>query len=264
MSDVVQVDLSELFPEVIEEPESVLIGMHLIEETPYTAPAALRASMESHGLLQPVILNAPERGARYEIVDGRRRVAAARALGWQHIGAIVYTVDSLVAHTMTVTANTIRSANPLTDLEAIMALHERGYTESDIATATGLRVGTIRKRLKLTRLPDEIMQGVKNGKIALGVAERVASLPDARVHDAVERFTESGKLTGDDVSDITRTGLEAAAAALDDALFADVGTESPDALPSLTGALRDLQRTYEGSVTREEWMRAAAEAWDAS
>src|SRR5690349_5713653 len=47
----------------------------------------LAASLDAHGLLQPVVARVV--GNRYELVAGHRRVAAARQLGWEAIPALV-------------------------------------------------------------------------------------------------------------------------------------------------------------------------------
>src|SRR5438105_15596123 len=47
----------------------------------------LAASLDAHGILQPVIVRPVD--GHYELVAGHRRVQAARRLGWRQIAAIV-------------------------------------------------------------------------------------------------------------------------------------------------------------------------------
>ena len=260
----VQVDLASLFP----DPETMQTGegpmaLQLIEATPTSAPSALRVSLEQRGQLQPVILNDNgNQDEAYRIVDGRRRIRAARDLGWTHIEALVYQVDPLVEASLAVTANALRSDNLVSDLAAIQEMAKGGLSEHDIAAVTGLKIGTIRKRLKLLRLDPAILDGVKSGVIAFGVAERAAGVPRAQQEQLAAIFAGTGKLTGDDVASVTRVASSSALASLGDDLFANPTEEPRDPFASLLGALRDLRHTYEGAVDRERWMAACAGAWE--
>jgi ParB-like chromosome segregation protein Spo0J len=261
-STLEQRDLSELFPQPMAEMEEQRIALYLVEESPVKASAALRESMEKRGQLQPVILNAPgPSGGEYRIVDGRRRVAAARALGLTHIRAYMYDVNMIVESSLAVTANAVRGANPLSDLGAILHLAGAGYSEGDIARATGLAIGTIRKRRKLSRLHPDLLAGVKDGKIAVGVAERAAALPPVRQGDLAETFEEAGRITGEDVDAVGRVGREQAVAGIDAALFdmPDVPMQTPR--ERLRASLRDVLRAYGESIETADWMDACNAVW---
>lgn len=252
-----QRSLADLFP-ALAAPREADVPLDRIERGMALRPSAtLRASLEGRGLLQPVILNALLDG-RYRVIDGRRRIAAADALGWGDIRALVYAVDDLAEASMAVTANAVRGDNPLTDLAAILRLHEAGFSEGQIAAATGLSRALIRKRLKLALLPDGLLEGLFAGKIAVGVAERAASLPPARQEELAATFTEAGRLTGEDVAAASRASTARAVAALDPALFAP---PPPRPLQETLGAaLRDLLAAH-GGITLTDWLEACNGAW---
>ena len=50
---------------------------------------ALKESMRTYGLLNPVTLN-----ANYELIAGQRRLEAAKALGWETIAATILTKET--------------------------------------------------------------------------------------------------------------------------------------------------------------------------
>lgn len=256
-----QRDLSALFPDPEPLIEAEGIALRLIDDDRTPAPGALRESMKRRGQLQPVILNDVGEDHAYQIVDGRRRIAAARALGWQHVTATVFRVDSLVESALAMTTNAVRSANPVSDLAAIEKLAREGYTEHDIAQATGLKVGTIRKRMKLLRLDPAIFDSVKAGKTAISTAERAASLPKERQAELAACVKEHGRITGDDVAFVSRVGALAAVSSLSGDLFGETTPDPIDHVARLSAALSDVQRAYRGSVDRETWMRLAEEAW---
>ena len=45
---------------------------------------ALKQSLRTYGLLNPITLN-----AKYELIAGERRLEAAKAIGWENISAVV-------------------------------------------------------------------------------------------------------------------------------------------------------------------------------
>lgn len=261
-SNVEQRDLSELFGPVEENVEEQGIVLFLIEDQAGIRPSAqLRESMEKRGQLQPVILNAVPGEDRYRIVDGRRRVAAARALGWRDIRAYIYEINSIVEASLAVTVNAVRGANPLSDALAIIDLANAGYAERDIARATGLPVGTIRKRMKLAALNDEVFRAMREGKVAIGVAERIAGLPTDRQNDLAGLLEAKSRITGEDVDAASRVSVEAAVAALAPALFGEPELPRLSARDRLRASLRDIANSYLGSVDEDDWRAACEAAW---
>lgn len=264
-----QRDLSELFPPAADQDVTEeLIGLHLIETMEgVRASAALRDSLEKRGQLQPVILNATGEHDKYQIVDGRRRIAALRELGKHHVRAYVYKVNPIVEASLAITANAVRGANPVSDALAIIDLAGAGYSERDIARATGLAVGTIRKRMKLAALHDDIFRGMRAGTVAIGVAERVASLPAKRQEALAELLDKKGKITGEDVDAANREGVGAALASLDPDLFGAPEPETAEEPVELTpqdrlrAALRDVAMSQYGIVDGKAWRAACAAVW---
>lgn len=242
-----QRSLDELYPQATGTNRTIALA-ELSDTGPTLNPsAALRQSMATAGQLVPVIVT--RAAETYRILDGRRRVAAARALGWETIQATVYHgTDALQERTVAAAANAVRSANPLTDLAAILALSEAGYTEREIARATGLSVGTIRKRRKLNQLPTVLLGGVLEGRVAVGTAERAASLPAHQREALGETYAETGRLTGDDVTAATRASQAQAAAALPAELFAPVPAQP--APERFAAALRELIARFEREIDR--------------
>ncbi len=82
-------------PEELEQAASSLpaneVGAALIDPNPWqprslvhdTDLAELAASLEAHGLVQPIVVRAT--GDRYQLIAGQRRLAAARKLGWEKV-----------------------------------------------------------------------------------------------------------------------------------------------------------------------------------
>lgn len=223
-----QRDLTDLYEDLGgDPPDCTRVQIDLIEDTPAPVDAALKRSMSERGQLVPVILNAPEGGGKFTIIDGRRRVAAARAIGLTDLSAEVHQVDSLVEAALTATANAVRSDNPENELEAIEVLANAHYTDSQISQATGMTVATIRKRKRLLVLPEDVRAAIREGRLAIGVAEKLASLSPAIREKAIAFWREHGKLTLADLRELSQVDRQEAIAELDDDVFGD-GDDDPD------------------------------------
>ena len=122
------------------------------------ALAGLAASMRANGLIQRVtvrwVADAEGGAPSYEVIDGHRRVAAARSLGWAEIAAdVVADVSDEAAQLMTATANVQRVANdPLLESALIGRLRDAGRTYAQIAAAMGTDERHVARRARLLGL----------------------------------------------------------------------------------------------------------------
>ncbi len=256
-----QSDLTALYPAInTDDLEEVLVSLHLIDPTPLRASGELRTSMERRGQLQPVILNAAG-GAGYRVVDGRRRIAAARELEWKDIRAYIIDVDSIAEAAMAVTVNAVRSDNPVSDVAAIHAMAGAGYTEREIAQATGLKLALVRKRLKLSRLPESLYAGVLENRIAIGVAQRIAAQAASVQERLAEVYARTGRVTGDDVRAASRVGMDTSNASLAD-LFDPPVPPRADASHRIRAELVAVLASYRTDIDEATWRQIASDAWN--
>ncbi len=114
--------------------------------------AVLKASLERHGLQQPIGLKeAP--GGRWQLVYGERRLRAARLLGWPTIFGVLVTGDS---EEIALIENLDRAdLTPFEEADAYAGLMERhGYKAVDLAGRFGRDKAEISRTLSLRRLPE--------------------------------------------------------------------------------------------------------------
>lgn len=152
--------------------------------------------VRNHGVLVPVLLaeTADEDGVlSMRLVDGNRRVAAAREAGRDGIPAIVVTTedDGAIAE-LTLAINTLRTSNPVTEWWAIDDLHQAGIRDATIAEHTGMSTATLKARARYGELDPRIFSGLVYGRIAPSVVDKAVRLP----HDAQDRIGESFQETG--------------------------------------------------------------------
>ena len=80
------------------------------ETVPSIAPADLTNSVQTHGILQPILVRKSETG--YEVIDGHQRLLAARALGLGTVPAMVLNTEPSHTAALAAAANRHRLPPP--------------------------------------------------------------------------------------------------------------------------------------------------------
>ena len=173
----------------------------LPEDQPGPEPTfELIASVMKFGVVLPIVVIERLPG-KFEVVDGRRRIKAARKLEMKDIPARVYQDDGLLfaGEVLAISLNRLRSRNPAAEYEAIKRLIEEGASLDEIRKATGLPRATIWKRMQLEDLNKKLLDGLVEGKIATSVAEEAAKLPKPAQKRLAKKFEKDEKVTMRDV-----------------------------------------------------------------
>jgi ParB family chromosome partitioning protein len=113
----------------------------------------LAASIARLGVLQPVLVR--ERGARFELIAGERRLRAAERAGLREVPAIVVETDDQGSLERALVENVHRQdLNPLEEAAAYRQLiDEGGLTHEAVAERVGKNRVTITNLLRLLDLP---------------------------------------------------------------------------------------------------------------
>jgi ParB-like chromosome segregation protein Spo0J len=137
----------------------------------------MRQSLSRHGQLMPVIV--VERDGKLELVDGFKRHAAVRAMGWRSIWVIPRPLDERGQWTAMLTLN--RTNGSLTVLEEGLIVRElclSGLTQIEIGQLVGRHKSWVSRRLGLVeRLHPELLEQVRLGLLPAGQARRLIVLP---------------------------------------------------------------------------------------
>ena len=167
----------------------------------------------------------------YEIVDGRRRIAALRSQGAEEIEVYAIPPDmEAEAEALTASMNIVREPNPLEEARSIAHLiEEHGYTPESLSKIN-IPQQTTKKRLRLWRAPEPVKEGVAEGEVAVGVAEKVANLPPELQEECAAFYEEEGTLRHKDVTEIRQADRSESAESMDDDLFdtPDVSREAAE------------------------------------
>jgi ParB/RepB/Spo0J family partition protein len=135
----------------------------------------MAASMQAHGVLEPllVIPDGP-RGGDWLLVAGHRRRAAAKLAGLTEVPGIprpdlADNIDVLV--TMLSENGHRKDLSAMEEADGFKQLELLGLDAGQISDRVGTGAATVKRRLKLTGLPEQVRERVHAGQVTLSDAE---------------------------------------------------------------------------------------------
>ena len=139
----------------------------------------LAASIEAHGVIQPVLLRKAENG--YELVTGERRWRAARKAGLKSIPAVIREVSDEENALFAIIENMQREdLNTIEEAAAYQGIIQRyGMTQEGLARAVGKSRPYIANTLRALSMQDEIVEMLRSEVLTLGHANALGSVKDA-------------------------------------------------------------------------------------
>ena len=138
----------------------------------------LAASIEEHGLIQPVVLRKAGKG--YEIVAGERRWRAARKVGIKELPCIVKELTDEENMLLAIIENMQREdLNPIEEAEGLKQMIDTyGLTQEQVSKSVGKSRPYIANCLRLLKLPEAIIGYVSAGELSAGHAKAIAGVDD--------------------------------------------------------------------------------------
>lgn len=159
------------------------------------ALAELAASLKGTGLIQPIVVRRV--GERFELIAGERRWRAAQLAGLETIPVIIRNVDQFAQAQMALVENIQReNLNPIDRAVAYRALiSQLGLTQAELALRLGEDRSSIANYLRLLELSDVVQQSVIDGRLSLGHAKLLASVPDILEQNRLAQLVMSQELS---------------------------------------------------------------------
>lgn len=154
---------------------------------------SLAASISRNGLINPitVVQFAP---GEYEIIAGRRRLDAAKSLGWTEIPASVYDSGELREEEVQIAENVNRlDMHPLDEAVLYKKLLDHGEPLVEIAKISGRSKSAVYQRVELLRLIPDLKNRFRNGGLTMTQASMLGSFsPEAQAsfEKYVQDFSE--------------------------------------------------------------------------
>lgn len=177
------IDINKISPNP-EQPRSVFDEDSLAE---------LASSIKKRGVLQPITVEPAKKKGHYHLVDGERRLRAAKLAGLTQIEAIVREQSSNVARLANALVANIQreDMNVVDEARAFARLRDEfGWSVNRIQIETGASLPRVSGRLEMLKLEPEILDLLAAGHLHKDprVVAALLSIPnaEARVKLAVE------------------------------------------------------------------------------
>jgi ParB family chromosome partitioning protein len=154
--------------------------------------AELAASIESSGLLQPIIVRPV--GSGFELIAGERRLRAVQRLGWSKVPAIIRDFDDQTVLSLALIENLQRD-----DLSALDAArgYQRLVTEfnlspNDVARLVGKDRSTVANTLRLLKLPSDVQDLLQARTLSEGHGRALLAANDSAEMSRLARSAVEG------------------------------------------------------------------------
>jgi ParB family transcriptional regulator, chromosome partitioning protein len=133
------------------------------------ALSALAASIESSGIVQPLLVR-PLPDGSYELVAGERRWRAAQEAGLEKVPAVIRDQAEAERLQAALIENMVREdLNPVEEARACAALiEELGLSKEDLARRVGRSRPAVSNLIRLLELPDEVLEMLESGDLSEG------------------------------------------------------------------------------------------------
>ena len=153
----------------------------------------LAASIKAQGLIQPVVVRALGKHS-YELIAGERRWRAAQRAQMSEIPALVKEVPEVAVPAMALIENIQRQdLTPLEEADALKRLiDDFDLTHQQAADAVGRSRASVSNLLRLTELPASIKKLLDEGKLEMGHARCLITLPEREAESLALEAARNG------------------------------------------------------------------------
>lgn len=155
----------------------------------------LKRSIQEKGIIQPITVRRTGDGM-YQLITGERRIRAAREAGLGRIPAYVRRVKSEAEMLELALIENLQREhlNPIEiGISYQRLIDEVQLTQEEIARKIGKDRTTVTNFIRLLKLPAEIQQSLRQGKLTMGHARALVGIPDERLQLRLfERIVKQG------------------------------------------------------------------------
>ena len=157
------------------------------------ALAALAASIEASGVVQPLLVR-PLPDGSYELVAGERRWRAAQQAGIEKVPAVVRDQEEAERLQAALIENMVREdLNPVEEARACDALvRDLGLTKEELARRVGRSRPAVSNLIRLLELPDEALEMLEAGELSEGHGKALLAAPGNDVRRRLARDAARG------------------------------------------------------------------------
>ncbi len=206
------------------------------------ALAGLASSIETSGVVQPLLVR-PLHDGSYELIAGERRWRAAQQAGLEKVPAVVRDSEQAERLQVALIENMVREdLNPVEEARACAALvEELGLSKEELARRVGRSRPAVSNLIRILDLPDEALALLESGELSEGHGRALLATPG---NDVRRRLARDAARAGWSVRE---TEERAKLASQPKAR----GKERRKADPEEAAALRDAADRFESALGHE-------------
>ncbi|MGR5120113.1 ParB/RepB/Spo0J family partition protein [Vibrio astriarenae] len=155
------------------------------------ALAELSASIQSQGIIQPIVVRKVAE-ERYEIIAGERRWRAAKQAGLKQVPCLIKNVQDRAAVAMALIENIQREdLNAIEESQALERLQEEfQLTHQQIADVIGKSRATVSNLLRLNQLEEQVKHLVEQKSLEMGHARALLALESESQYQVAEQIVK--------------------------------------------------------------------------
>ena len=138
----------------------------------------LTQSIKEKGVIQPILVR--RKGEDYELIAGERRLRAATTLNIEEIPAIVKNVEDQDSLEIALIENIQRQElNAIEEARAYQYLIDKfNLTQDRVSEVLGKSRSVVANTLRLLKLPQEVQDDVRSGRISFGHGRALLEVAD--------------------------------------------------------------------------------------
>ncbi len=146
------------------------------------ALSELADSIAQHGVLQPLLVR-PLIGGGYQLVAGERRWRASRIAGLTQVPVVIKELSDTEAAVISLIENLQREdLNPVEEALGFASLmKDFSLTQEEAAQRVGKSRPAVANALRLLKLPEKVLDMVRENKLSAGHARALAAIEDEKV-----------------------------------------------------------------------------------
>ena len=120
--------------------------------------SGLKSSIESKGIIEPIIVRRLDGAGKYQIISGERRYSAAVELGLLEVPCVIREADDKETLELALIENLQRKdLTPFEEADGLKQLVERyGFSHEEVAKRIGKSRSSITESLSLARIPADV------------------------------------------------------------------------------------------------------------
>lgn len=153
----------------------------------------LAESLRGQGMLQPILARPANEPGKWQIVAGERRWRASQMAGMEAVPVLIQKLNDGDAMIAAMMENIHRAdLNPIERAKGLNAIKDAlAITQSDLANLMGLQRSTLTNILRLLNLSKEAQDDLAAGRMNMGQAKSLISLPPEAAEELRKKILET-------------------------------------------------------------------------